>query len=224
VVGSLEELVRHLAAARDAAQAVAGRAPIGLRAVETGGGRWYLCAFEGPAFLCLDAELRVEASERRAREVACAGLLYERLEQLVDPGRLRELAAAAGRAIARGGERGDVGESLVGLAQAALDLAAWREAPERALASVLELDVGSRLHERVRAAYGRFVAATDPLAAAQDTLPPERVEALRGVEEAAGRAGLGDSLARRLGATIEDCDEGAVQVVAAHLTRLADHG
>jgi hypothetical protein len=44
--------------------------------------------------------------------------------------------------------------------------------------------------------------------------------ALRGVEEAAGRAGVGESLAQRLGATMEDCDEAAAQVVAAHLTRL----
>ena len=77
-------------------------------------------------------------------------------------------------------------------------------------------------HERARSAYGRFVALTDPLVAIQDQLAPERREALREVEEGAGRAGLGEALAARLADAMPDCDEGAVQVVAAHLTRLLE--
>lgn len=217
---SPEELAAQLAAARDAAEAVAQRPSLGLRAVEPGAGRWYLCAFEGPSFLCLTADLAPEASERRTRDAATASLLHERLEQLVDAYLLRDLAAAVGRALARADEDAGVCETLGQVAQAALDLASWREAPERTIASIPDLDAGSRLHERLRGAYRRFVIATDPLVPHQDTLDPDRMAALRGVEEAAGRAGVGESLAQRLGATMEDCDEAAAQVVAAHLTRL----
>jgi hypothetical protein len=63
------------------------------------------------------------------------------------------------------------------------------------------------------------VAATDPLVAVQDTLDPERMAALRAVEEAAGEAEIGESLARRLGAAMEDCDAAATEVVVAHITR-----
>jgi len=219
---SAEDLAAQLSAAHAAASALAGREPLGLRAVEPASGRrWYLCAFEGPSFLCLAGGLQAEPSERRARQAAAASLLVERAEQLVDADALRDLARAVGRALAHGAEGDDLAEALGEVAQEALELAAWREAPERALASLPELEAGGRRHERLRAAYGRFVTASDPLVAVQDTLPPALVEALRGLEEAAGAAGVGESLAQRLGAALPDCDEGAGQVVALHLTRLA---
>jgi hypothetical protein len=216
-----EELAADLASAQRAAEVVANRESLGLRAVETGAGRWYLCAFEGPEFLCLTGALAPEPSERRVRDAAAASLLQERLEQLVDPGALRALAEAVGRALARGEEDRAVAEALGRVAQSALDLAAWREAPERALASVPDLDRATRLHEAVRAAYGAFARASEPLVERQDSLAADRIAALRGVEEAAGAAGVGESLARRLGAAMDDCHEAAGAVVAAHITRLS---
>ena len=219
----LEELAADLSAAHGAAEEIAGQSPLALRAVETAAGmRWYLCAFEGPRFLCLTDSLAAEQSIRRTREAAAASLLWERAEQILDPDALRQLAEAAGRVLARASELEAVGEALEQVAQRALELVAWRDAPERVLASLIELERGARLHERLRVAYGRFVTATDPLVAVQDTLPGEQVDALRGVEQAAGRAGVGESLAKRLGAAMADCDEGAVQVVEAHLTRLVE--
>jgi len=216
-----ELLARQLTDAHAAAAAIAGRSPLGLRAIEPSAGRrWYLCAFEGPSFLCLTADLGAEGSERRAREAAALGLLWEHAEAAIDAEALRDLARAVSRALAGAYGPAGVDASLGALAEAALRLAGWREAPERALASLAELEAGGRLHEEVRSAYGRFVAATDPLAANQDALPDGQVAALREVEEAAGRVGLAESLAQRLGAAIPDCDEGAGQVVAGHLTRL----
>lgn len=215
-----EDLAADLASARDAAEAVARVPALGLRAVETGAGRWYLCAFEGPRFLCLTAALAPEPTSRRVHDAAAASLLQERLEQLVDGEALRALAAAVGRALARGEEDAAVADALGRIAEEALALAAWIEAPERALASVPGLDAASRLHERIRTAYGTFVRASEPLVADQDSLAPERVGALRGVEEAAGAALVGESLAQRLGAVMDDCDEAAAAVVAAHITPL----
>jgi hypothetical protein len=218
---ALQALVDELGAAREAAGAIAGRAPLGLRAVELADDRRaYLCAFEGPAFLCLDAELRPEASARAARQVATAGLLWEQAEGLVDAGLLRELAGAIGRALAMGVEGAGVGDALGEVAELALALAAWREEPRRAVASLPDLDAGVARQERLLIGYGRFVAASEPLAADQDRLAPDLVQALRGVEEAAVRAGAVDRLAVRLADAMPGCDEGAGEIVAAHLTRL----
>jgi hypothetical protein len=213
-----EQIAEELAQAHAAAESVARRAPLGLRAVDPGQGRWYLCAFDGPAFLCLTAALEPETSARRIRDVAAAGLLAERREQYVDPDRLRALAAAASRVVARGEEDTVTIEALVNLAHEALDLAGWADAPERAVAALVDLDEAARRHERVRSIYGRFVSATDSLVAVQDTLDADRMAALRAVEEAAGEAEIGESLAHRLGAAMEDCDAAAAEVVAAHLT------
>jgi hypothetical protein len=216
-----ELLAGQLSSAHGAASAIAGRAPIGLRAIEPAAGRrWYLCAFDGPSFLCLTASLDAEGSERRAREAAALGLLWEHAEAAIDAEALRGLAQAAGRSLAGAHGPAEVDAALGALAEEALRLAAWRAEPERALASLPELERGLRLHEAVRAAYGRFVAATDPLAAAQEVLPRDQVAGLREVEEAAGRAGLAESVAQRLAAAVPDCDEGAGQVVEGHLTRL----
>jgi len=218
--GPAERLLTELEAARDAAETIAGRAPVGLRAVEPAAERRsYLCAFEGPGFLCLTGELAAETAERRAREVAVAGLLCEVAEEIVDAEALRALAAAAGRLLAMGAD-GDMAESLGGTAEAALALAAWRDAPERALASLPELDAAGRRHDRIREAYAGFVSASAPLVSAQVRLSDEHLGALRALEEAAGHAGIADALTPRLGAAVPSCDQGADEILAAHLTRL----
>lgn len=218
---ALRELVDALEAARRAATELAGRPPLGLRAVEAAAGRRsYLCAFEGPAFLCLAGDLAAECDLRRARESASASLLWEHLEALVDAEALRELAAAIGRLLALGGDPPEVAESLERVAARALELAAWRDAPVRALASLPGLDEAVALQERLVGAYRGFVRASEPLVAVQDTLAPELVDALRAVEERAAAAGASERLAERLTAALPDCDQGAEQVVGAHLTRL----
>ena len=77
---ALRDLVERLGAARDAAAALAGRPALGVRAVEPAHGRRsYLCAFEGPAFVCLDDRLAAERDARRVREAASASLLWEQV-------------------------------------------------------------------------------------------------------------------------------------------------
>jgi hypothetical protein len=139
----------------------------------------------------------------------------------VDPDALRDLARAASRLLASGTEEGPLADAVAALAQEALELAAWREAPERALASLTELERGAALHERLRAAYAAFVAASEPLVAVQHELPAERVADLRALEEAAGRTGVAEPLSATLGAAVPACDEGAGEILAAHLTPLA---
>jgi hypothetical protein len=218
----LRALVEDLGAARDAAAGLAGRPPLGVRAVETAHGRRaYLCAFEGPAFLCLDARFAPERDARRVREAASASLLWERLEALVDAEALRELAAAIGRLLARGGDPPEVAASLEVVAARALDLASWREEPGRALASIPELDRVTALQERLVGAYQRFLRASEPLVERQDRLDPGLVEALGDVERGAGPAGAGERLAEGLAAGLPESEDGADQVVRAHLTRLA---
>ena len=192
-----------------------------MRAVEPAAGRRsYLVAFEGPAFLCLTGDLRAEMDERRAREAASASLLWETVESLVDSAALRELARAVGRFLAIGGELAAVSQTLETVATRALELAAWRDEPLRALASLPALDDGVALHERLTAAWSLFVRASEPLVDVQDTLSPELIAALRDVEESAGRAGAAERLADRLAGAMPGCEDGADQMVAANLTRL----
>jgi hypothetical protein len=219
---ALRALVDDLGAARDAAAAVAGRAPLGVRAVEPShGARSYLCAFEGPAFLCLDAGLAPERDPRRVRETAAASLLWEQVESLIDAASLRDLAGAIGRLLALGGDPPEVAGSLEVVAARALELARWRDDPLRALASVPELDRAIALQERLVGAYRRFLRASEPLVEVQDRLDPGLVEALGNVERSAGPAGAAERLADRLAAALPEGDDGADQVVGAHLTRLA---
>lgn len=219
---ALQDLVGRLAAARDAATSLAGRPPLGVRAVEVAPGRrGYLAAFEGPAFVCLAHDLRPEGGLRRAREAASAGLLWEHVEVLVDAEALRALAGAAGRLLAIGQDPGGILGTLETVAARALELAAWRDEPLRAVASLPDLDRGVALHERLMGAYLRFMRASEPLVEAQDALPVEVLDALRALESAAGRAGAAERLADRLAAAMPGCDEGADEIVAAHLTPLA---
>lgn len=219
------DLVDRLAAARDAAAGLSGREPLGVRAVEPAvGRRSYLVAFDGPAFLCLTADLSAEVDERRAREAASASLLWETVEALVDSAALRDLARAVGRLLALGGDPAAVSEALEVVAARALALAAWRDEPLRALASLPVLDDGVALHERLVGAYARFVRASEPLVTVQDTLSPELIAALREVEGSAGRAGAAERLADRLAGAMPGCEDGADQMVAAHVTRLRGDG
>ena len=151
--------------------------------------RSYLCAFEGPAFLCLDDRLAAERDPRRVREAASASLLWEQVESLVDAPSLRDLAAAIGRLLAQGGDPPEVAESLEVVAARALDLARWRDDPARAVASVPGLDRATALQERLVGAYRRFLRASEPLVEVQDRLDPGLVDALRDVEQRAGPAG-----------------------------------
>lgn len=219
------ELVAVLASARDAAAEIAGRRPLGVRAVEPAlGRRSYLAAFDGPAFLCLTSRLSVEEDARRVREAASAALLWESFETLVDPEALRLLVAAVGRLLALGGDPAAVARTLEVVAARALDLAAWREEPQRALASLPALDEAVALHDRLAGAYARFVRASEPLVETQDTLSPELVAALREVEQSAGRAGAAESLGDRLAGAMPGCEDGAQQMVAAHIGLLRAAG
>ena len=219
------DLVVRLTRARDAAAGLSGRDPLGVRAVEPAlGRRSYLVAFEGPAFLCLAADLSAEVNERRAREAASAGLLWESVETWVDADALRELARAVGRLMALGDDPRAVSETLEVVAARALELAAWRDEPARALASLPDLEEAIRMHERLVGAWARFARASEPLVEVQDTLSPGLVAALREVEEAAARAGAPERLADRLAGAMPECEEGAGQIVAAHVTRLRPEG
>lgn len=216
-------LIADLARAAGVAATLAGDEPLGVRAVEPATGtRSYLCALSGRRFLCLDSGFTVETSARRVREVAAGALLCERATSEVDVEALQALAASAGRLLARGSEVLGLDEQLQALAASSLRLSAWAAAPAREIASVPEIDEASRRHEDLRRAYGAFVAATDPLVERQDELPDELVQALREIEERVGAAGVGSPLATRLGDWMGDCDEGASEIVAAHLTPLAE--
>ncbi len=220
---AIAALVEDLGRAREAASAVAGRPPLGVRAVEAAPGRrGYVAAFEGPAFLCLAGDMRAEGDGARAREAAQASLLWEHVEGLVDADALRALAVAAGRVLALGRDPEGVLAPIGTVASRALDLVAWREEPLRALASMPDLDRAVALQERLVGAYARFVRLSEPLVAVQDTLDGEFLEALGELERAAGRAGAGRRLADELAAALPDCREGADEMAAAHITRLAE--
>lgn len=215
---TVRDLVENLVAARDAATAFGGRSPLGVRAVEPAAGRRaYVAAFDGPSFLCLTGGLAREADERRAREAASASLLWEYVEALVDPDALRDLVRAIGRLLALGGDPPEVAGALETVAARALELAAWREHPLRAVASLPDMDAGAAVQERLAGAYARFMRASEPLVAVQETLSAELVEALRGVEEAAARAGAADRLTDRLAAALPECEDGADQMIAAQV-------
>ena len=217
---ALRALVEDLGAARDEAAAIAGRPPMGVRAVESAHGRRsYLCAFEGPSFLCLDAGLAAARDPRQVREAAAASLLWEQLESLIDSASLRDLAAAIGRLLARGGDPPEVAGTLeVVAARAPFVLEVELES---VVASVPELDRATALQERLVGAYRRFLRASEPLVEVQDRLDDGLVEALGDVERSAGPAGAAERLAERLAAALPEGEDGADQVVRAHITRLA---
>lgn len=224
-VEAIERLVRELSAARDAASRIGGRTPVGVRAVEPAAGRrWYLCAFDGPSFACLTSDLGLERDERRARQAAACALLVEHAEGLVVADELEVVAGVAGRLIALSDGRPDLTVALADLAEAARLMAAWVGAPERAVASLHGLERTVSLQDDAREAYRRFVDASEPLVPIQDRLPADQVGALRDLEEACGRAGLGERLSRAVGAAIEQIDEGAREMLLAYVGRLHPSG
>ena len=127
----------------------------------------------------------------------------------------RYAASGVDNVLALGGDPPEVTGPLETVAARALELAAWREDPMRAVASVPDIDRGAAIQDRLHGAYARFMRASDPLVAVQDTLPDGLVAALRDVEEAAARAGAADRLAERLAAAMSECDDGAGQMLDA---------
>ncbi|MEQ8832933.1 MAG: hypothetical protein RIB67_00650 [Miltoncostaeaceae bacterium] len=217
-----EELLADLQRAYHAAAARADREPVGVRAVEWAPSeRGYLCAFEDGRFLCLDTDLAPAASAARAREIAGTGLLWEHLEERVDPERLEGVATAIARLLASAPEHREVAAGLERVAARVIELLEWRVRPERALASLVDLDEGTALHDRLHAAYGNYLRLSEPLVERQDELPGDLVAALRDVEQAAGWAGLLERLADAMARAMTPAAEGADQVVDAHLTPLA---
>lgn len=216
----LQALVAALLDAKTRAEAVAGAPVAGVRAVEPAHGqRWYLCAFDGPRVLCLDAQLEVERSGPRCRRAAACALLVEHAEGLIEQGELDVLAAASAT-LAGMVETPELGSALTGLREAALALAVWRAAPARAIASLSGVEVGIRLHDEARRNYDRYVEGTEPLVTMQDRLGDELIAALRDLDESAGRAGITQPLASLLAEAMDVLDAGADEMVAIHITPL----
>lgn len=208
-------------AAREAAVAVAGVPMLGLRAVQPGtGGRAWLIALEGPAFLCLDDALDPEPSRARVLDVAQAGLAAELADEAVDAVALR---AFRGPAAAMGAWGADLRAAVAALGRAAEEadaLAAWREDPRRVVASLVALDEAAAIQERAHAAYATFAGVTEPLVETQESLEPALLGALVEVERAAEAAGLGASLARMLAEAMPGIVEAADEMARAHVTPL----
>lgn len=215
-------LLADLQHAYHAAASVADREPLGVRAVEWApGSRGYLCAFEDGRFLCLDEGLAPVSATHRLREIAGTGLLWEQLEEVVDPERYERLASAIGRLLATADEPRAVVAALAQVAERAAEMSAWRTDPARNLASLVALDEATALHDRLHAAYGNYLHASEPLVERQDELDGDLVARLRDVEQAAGWAGLHERLADTMARAMAGASDGADQVLAAHLTPLA---
>src|SRR3974390_571074 len=93
---ALEDLVGRLAEARGAAEQLTGGQVRGLREVELApAARNYLCAVDGPAFICLDAAGQIVTDVHVVHRVATVSLVWEQLEAAVDASRLADGAPAA---------------------------------------------------------------------------------------------------------------------------------
>lgn len=208
-------------AAREAAVGVAGVPMLGLRAVRPGtGGRAWLVALEGPAFLCLDDALDPEPSLARFRDVAQAGLAAELVDDAVDAATLRAFRSATEAMGPWAADLPAAVEALGRSADAADDLASWREDPRRIIASLVDLDEASAIQERAHAAYATFAGVTEPLVERQGSLDPALLQALVEVERAADAAGLGASLGRMLAEAMPGIIEAADEMARASVTPL----
>ncbi len=217
----VDALAAGMAAARDAAESLAGQSMAGLRAVRPGtGGLAWLVAFEGPAFLCLDTHLRPVGSLARVRDVAQASLAAEVVEDMVNADALRALRAHVEVLAPWRADMPAAVDALGRAAGAAEDLAEWRDAPERIVASLVAMDAAVGMQERAHAAYATFVGVTEPLVSRQDELDRELLAALASLEQAAGEAGLGASLGKVMGEGMGAIVEAADELAAAHLTPL----
>lgn len=215
---ALVALLGRLDRARDAARAIAGVVPLGLREIELAPAeRLYLCAFEGPAFVCIDSTGTPIGHSHLVHRVATASLVWEQLEADVDVSRLEEVAGSAGRVLAATDTPPIMCEAIAATAEHVAALAGWRGSPLRATASLVQVDVLFALHDRATQAYARFVDASAPLVEQQDRLDPNLTGVLGGFERAAIAAGLGARLADRLAAAIGACAQAADEIVAAHL-------
>jgi hypothetical protein len=214
----LEELVGRLDAAKAAAERVGARPVLGLREIELAPGRRdYLCAFDGPYFVCLDADLIPVHDVRTIHRAATVSLVWEQLEADIAPSRLADVAAAAARVLALTDAPGDMCAQIAATAEGATAMGAWRESPLRAVASLVQMDVLLALHDRAARAYAVFVRVSEPLVAEQDRLDASLAAALGEFERAAIAAGLGGRLADRISGAVASADEAAEEIVAAQL-------
>lgn len=210
-----------MTAARDVAQHLAGRPMAGLRAVRPGtGGVAWMVAFGGPAFLCLDESLQPVDDLARVRDVAQALLAAEVVDEMVDAAALRAVRAQVDALARFDHDIPTAVEALRRAADAAEDLAEWRDDPARIVASLVEIDAATAMQGRAHAAYATFAAVTEPLVARQHELPPDLLESLVAVEQAAADAGLGTSLGGMLGEGMPGIVEAADEMAAAHVTPL----
>ncbi len=208
-------------AAREAAVGVAGVPMLGLRPVRPGaGGRAWLVALEGPAFLCLDDALDPEPSLARFRDVAQAGLAAELVDDAVDAHALRAVRPSVEAMAAWATDLPAAVEALGRAADAADELAAWREDPRRVVASLVDIDEAAAVQERAHAAYATFAGLTEPLVERQDSLDAALLQALVDVERASDAAGLGASLGKMLAEAMPGIVEAADEMARAHVTPL----
>lgn len=220
--GALADLLAGLEAAAAAAESIAGEPAMGIRAVEDRPGeRAYLCALPGPRFICLSSDLAPIERRDAALEVTSAALLVEHSDELLDEGRLQALAAAARRVLSAARPADAVEEAVGEVAERAVELADWSAAPARALASIPALDEAVVRHDELMVAWSTFVRASEPLAAAQERLSAEALDALRGLEEAAGAAGVATPLTGQLADALPRCRAGAREMLEHHVTALA---
>lgn len=210
----------QLTEARERLAELLGVEPSGVRAVEiTEGRRAYLAAVGGDGVACLvGGELATSRAD--VEQVATAGLLWEFVEETVDPERLDYLLGAAARALAALADHRRVSDAVGALVDAVHELRAWRIDPLRARASLPDVDRGAALQERAWNAYGVFVRASEPLVARQDALDPGLVSALRVLEEAAARAGVIERLTDAIGQAIRACGDAAPELADRHVTPL----
>jgi hypothetical protein len=215
---ALEELVERLERARTAAERIGDRPVLGLREIEIAPGRReYLCAFDGPAFLCLGADLVPVTEVRAVHRAATVSLVWEQLEADVAPSRLSDVAAGGARVLALTDAPADMCAAIAATVEGATAVAAWRESPLRAIASLVQVDVLLALHERATRAYAQFVAASEPLVADQERLDTGLAAALGDFERAAIAAGLGRRLSERIAGAVGAADDAAEEIVSAHV-------
>ncbi|MSO45079.1 MAG: hypothetical protein EXQ74_07250 [Thermoleophilia bacterium] len=204
-----------------AAEAVGGRAVIGVRPVDPGtGGRAWVVALEGPSYLVLGANLAPVTSLTRARDVAQTGLAAEVVEDTVDSDALRVFITTVGDLFPFDAEMPVALAALRRCAAACRDLADWRDDPARAVASMVGIDAAVAIQGRAHAAYAGFVSATEPLVEQQTALDPDLLGALTAVESAAAAAGLGAPLGGMLGAGAASLMAAADEMAQGHLTPL----
>lgn len=217
----LRALEADMVAARGAAEALAGRAMAGLRAVLPGtGGRAWMVAFDGPEFLCLDHSLAPVDDIARVRDVAQALLAAEVVDEMVDAPALRALRPHVDALAPFEGDLPTAIQALGRAADACDELAEWREQPDRIVASLVDIDAAVLIQARAHSAYATFAGVTEPLVARQQELAPELLAALVAVEQAAADAGLGAALGKVLGEGMPGIVEAADEMAAAHITPL----